>query len=97
MNHEVAKNTKNHKELSVTLRLGVFVVQCFNAMHNKLSEREEYLATQIVDIGIKTHKGLGPGLLESVYEKCFVYELQERGISFQRQKEVRIIYKNFAH
>jgi GxxExxY protein len=65
----------------------------FNAMHNKLSEREEYLATQIVDIAIKIHKGLGPGLLESVYEKCFVYELQERGISFQRQKEVPIIYK----
>jgi len=62
-------------------------------MHNKLSEREEYLATQIVDIAIKIHKGLGPGLLESVYEKCFVYELQERGISFQRQKEVPIIYK----
>lgn len=62
-------------------------------MHNKLSEKEEYLATQIVDIAIKIHKGLGPGLLESVYEKCFVYELQERGISFQRQKEVPIIYK----
>lgn len=44
-------------------------------MHNKLTEREEYLATQIVDIAIKIHKGLGPGLLESVYEKCFVYEL----------------------
>jgi GxxExxY protein len=62
-------------------------------MHNNLSEREEYLATQIVDIAIKIHKGLGPGLLESVYEKCFVYELQERGITFQRQKEVPIIYR----
>lgn len=62
-------------------------------MYNKLSEKEEYLATQIVDIAIKIHKGLGPGLLESVYEKCFVYGLQERGISFQRQKEVPIIYK----
>jgi GxxExxY protein len=62
--------------------------------HSKLSEREEYLATQIVDIAIKIHKGLGPGLLESVYEKCFVYELQERGINFQRQREVPIIYKS---
>jgi len=68
-------------------------LKVFNTMHNKLSEREEYIATQIVDIAIKIHKGLGPGLLESVYEKCFVYELQERGISFQRQKEVPIIYK----
>ena len=62
-------------------------------MHNKLTEREEYLATQIVDIAIKIHKGLGPGLLESVYEKCFDYELQEREINFQRQREVPIIYK----
>jgi len=43
-------------------------LKVFNTMHNKLSEREEYIATQIVDIAIKIHKGLGPGLLESVYE-----------------------------
>ncbi len=62
-------------------------------MYDKLSEREEYLATQIVDIAIKIHKSLGPGLLESVYEKCFEYELIERGINYQRQKEVPIIYE----
>ena len=44
-------------------------------MYVKLSEREEYLAKQIVDIAIKIHKELGPGLLESVYAKCFYYEL----------------------
>lgn len=94
MNHEVTKNTKNHKERSATLSLRAPCgSESITHMHNKLSEKEEYLATQIVDIAIKIHKGLGPGLLESVYEKCFVYELQERGISFQRQKEVSIIYK----
>jgi GxxExxY protein len=63
-------------------------------MHDKLSEREEFLASQIVDIAIKIHKKLGPGLLESVYEKCFEYELSQRGISYQRQKDVAIIYEN---
>jgi GxxExxY protein len=63
-------------------------------MFEKLTDREEFLATQIVDIAIKIHKELGPGLLESVYEKCFVYELADRGINFQRQKEVPIIYRN---
>jgi len=63
-------------------------------MYDKLSEREEYLATQIVDIAIKIHRALGPGLLESVYEKCFEYELIERGINYQRQKEVPIIYES---
>lgn len=62
-------------------------------MFKKLSDREEYIASQIVDIAIKVHKELGPGLLESVYEKCFAYELFERQINFQRQKEVPIIYK----
>ena len=36
---------------------------------------------------------LGPGLLESVYEEALVYELQERGLSVERQKRVPIIYK----
>ncbi len=62
-------------------------------MYDKLSEREEYLATQIVDIAIKIHKSLGSGLLKSVYEKCFEYELIERGVNYQRQKEVPIIYE----
>lgn len=62
-------------------------------MYDKLSDREEYLASQIVDIAIKIHKNLGPGLLESVYEKCFEYELIQRGINYQRQKEVPIIYE----
>ena len=63
-------------------------------MYAKLSEREEYLASEIVDIAIKIHKALGPGLLESVYEKCFVYELVARGINYQRQKDVPIIYES---
>jgi len=62
-------------------------------MYKKLSDEEERLATQIVDIAIKIHKELGPGLLESVYEKCFAYELSQRQIGFQKQKEVPIIYK----
>jgi GxxExxY protein len=62
-------------------------------MYKKLSEREEYLATQIVDIAIKIHRELGPGLLESVYAKCFYYELVKREIQFIKQKEVPIIYQ----
>ena len=62
-------------------------------MYKKLSEREEYLAKQIVDIAIKIHRELGPGLLESVYAKCFYYELVKRDIQFIKQKEVPIIYQ----
>jgi len=62
-------------------------------MYAKLSEKEEYLAKQIVDIAFKIHKELGPGLLESVYAKCFYYELVKRDIQFIKQKEVPIIYQ----
>lgn len=54
----------------------------------------ENLATEIVDIAFQIHKELGPGLLESVYEKCFCHELGRRKIPLQRQKAVSIYYHN---
>lgn len=61
-----------------------------------LSVREEFLAKQIVDIAIKIHKELGPGLLESVYAKCFYFELSNRSIRYDKQKEVPIIYQSLV-
>lgn len=57
-----------------------------------LTEREKWLAEQIVNIAITIHQALGPGLLESVYEKIFCFELAKRNISYQRQKAVAIVY-----
>ena len=62
-------------------------------MYQKLSDKEEYLARQIVNIPINIHKELGPGLLESVYAKFFYYELIKRNIQFSKQQEVPIIYQ----
>ena len=39
------------------------------------------------------YKALGPGLLESVYEEALCFELEERGLKVERQKQVPIIYK----
>ncbi len=61
-------------------------------MHLKLTEREEYLGREIVDAAYKVHKALGPGLLEKVYESCFCYELTKKGIPYQRQCALPIIY-----
>ena len=41
----------------------------------------------------EVYKTLGPGLLESVYEEALVYELEQRGLIVERQKQVPIIYK----
>ena len=61
-------------------------------MFKSLTERENWLAAQIVDIAICIHKALGPGLLESIYEKYFCYDLAKRNILFERQKKVRLQY-----
>ena len=55
-------------------------------------DREEYLGKEIVDCAYKVHKSLGPGLLEKVYEICFCHELTKKGIPFQRQIDIPIVY-----
>jgi GxxExxY protein len=47
-------------------------------------ERAEAAATAAVDAGLKVHRTLGPGLLESAYEHCLEYELAERGVPVAR-------------
>lgn len=57
--------------------------------------QENAISKHIVDCAIETHRTLGgPGLLESVYEEAFAWELQQRGLQVQRQVEVPINYKN---
>jgi len=50
----------------------------------------ERLATIAVDCGFRVHSGLGPGLLESVYEAVLAYSLARRGLIVERQKPVPI-------
>ena len=57
-----------------------------------LSEREEKIATQIVDAAYTVHKNLGPGLLEKIYEVCFCHELAKKGLKFERQVDLPIVY-----
>ena len=67
-----------------------------NKEYRPLTERELWLAEQIVDIAYCIHKKLGPGLLESVYEKCFCYELSIRNIPYKKQQCVDIRYGDFV-
>ena len=59
-------------------------------------ERIEQIATQAVDSIFEVHKELGPGLLETAYEAALCHELTLRGIRFERQKPVPVIYKGFT-
>jgi GxxExxY protein len=56
----------------------------------------EALAHEVVDAGLKVHKALGPGLLESAYEHCLAHERHLRGLSIRRQKVPPIIYEGLT-
>jgi GxxExxY protein len=48
----------------------------------------------IIGAAIEVHKVLGPGLLESTYEECLAREFELRGIHYDRQKAVPVVYKD---
>jgi len=62
----------------------------------KIITQEEIneLSYKIIGCAIEVHKNLGPGLLESVYEPCFIDELTECGLDVKKQSYVPVIYKN---
>jgi GxxExxY protein len=51
------------------------------------------LTDKIISAAIEVHRILGPALLESIYEEALCHEFGLRDISFERQKEVDVIYK----
>ncbi|MGJ3234004.1 GxxExxY protein [Marivirga sp.] len=51
------------------------------------------LTYKINGAAIEVHKELGPGLLESVYQKCLAHELQNRNIEIQTEKIISIDFK----
>jgi GxxExxY protein len=64
--------------------------------HQGVSREIDQLASVIVDAGLKVHRTLGPGLLESVYENCLVRELELRGVASRRQVGLPIIYEGMT-
>lgn len=51
------------------------------------------LSYMIIGCAIEVHKTLGPGLLESVYQKCMAEEMRQQGIPFLSEFKVPVIYK----
>jgi GxxExxY protein len=61
-----------------------------------LQDSTDSIARAIVDSAYTVHSSLGPGLLESIYETCFCYELRKRNLSFLRQVSVPIVYNDIT-
>ncbi len=61
-----------------------------------LPKETEETARHVVDAAVRIHSTLGPGLLESVYEKCLGIELAKRDVRYERQVSVPIVYEGVA-
>jgi GxxExxY protein len=56
-------------------------------------EERDPLTEQVIGAAIEVHRVLGPGLLESVYQKCLCHELRLRGIEHESLVRVPLVYK----
>ena len=54
---------------------------------------ENELSSLIIGCALKVHKALGPGLLESAYEACLLYELTKLGLKVECQKGLPLVYE----
>lgn len=64
-------------------------------MHPKFQQADQ-LSREVIGAAIEVHRIMGPGLLESIYERCLGRELDLRGIAYVRQERVPIEYKGLA-
>ena len=53
----------------------------------------DQLTYKIIGCAIEVHKELGPGLLESIYEKCLIHELKLNGFEVKNQMSIPLFYK----
>ena len=63
--------------------------------NDTLEFREELnlLSYKVIGLAIEVHRQLGPGLLESAYQACLIYELQKSGIKVEKEIPLPISYK----
>ena len=82
----------NHKDTKTQRVLGNDSGINGHASYEPIPEETEKVAAQVVDAAFAVRKALGAGLLKSVYETCFCYELNKRGLNYCRQVSNPIIY-----
>jgi len=61
-------------------------------MHHQF-QRADALSREVIGASIDVHRALGPGLLESIYEKCLLRELELRRLNAAKQQHINIEYK----
>jgi GxxExxY protein len=74
-----------------------FVVFCLESSPvHPLYEKADKLSSEVIGAAIEVHRKKGPGLIESIYERCILRELELRSIPATTQKLVRVEYKGLV-
>ena len=61
-----------------------------------VTEEQEKISKIVLDCAYEVHTQLGPGLLESAYQICLLYELRNKGLYIEEEKPLPVIYKNIT-
>jgi len=84
MNRIILKESESHAECQKEI------------LHNSVNSvfKPEYdLAGQVIGLAMKVHRVLGPGFLESVYQKALLYELAKAGFIVESDKPIHVRYE----
>ncbi len=54
---------------------------------------ENDISEKIIGCAIEVHRALGPGLLESAYAECLAAEMEAKGLQFEREKPVPLVFR----
>lgn len=54
----------------------------------------DLISNRVIGCAIEVHRHLGPGLLESAYQECLVYELRRAGVAFHKEWQLPVQYKD---
>ena len=65
-------------------------------VQSPLADAEEAVIERVVDVGFTVHTILGPGFKEKIYQTAFCLELDARGLSFECEKEIDVVYKAWS-
>jgi GxxExxY protein len=61
-----------------------------------VTAEQEIIAKKALDCAFEVHSRLGPGLLESTYQTCLLYELREQGLFVEPEKPLPVVYKGIT-
>lgn len=59
-----------------------------------IDDELESITYKVIGLAIEVHRQLGPGLLESAYQECLIYEIKQLGLLVENEKVLPIIYKD---